>query len=68
MANERKPVAYLEAVVRIPLYDGDEYGPNGPGDWWEYAQPGFGGPTGIGLCRRKVTEISRRIVPADGGK
>lgn len=61
---KRQPVAYLEAVVRIPLYAEDKYGPNGPGDWWEYSEPGICAD-GLTECRRPVTEISRRMLVAD---
>ena len=66
MGDERTPIGFLEATVRIPIFEGDHYEGNGPGDWWEYAQPGVAKGGVLGTCRRKVTEVSRRLILADG--
>lgn len=55
--SERQAIGYLEAIVRIPLYAGDET----PGTWWEFAQPAITDDGQIGVCRRPVTEVSREI-------
>lgn len=63
---ERKIIGYLEATVRIPLYEGDEFDSKGPGAWWEYQQPGITSAGTLGVCARSVTEVSRRLLDADG--
>jgi hypothetical protein len=65
MAEARKPIAYLEAVVRIPLYEGDKFSERGPGDWWRYEEP-QATSAGVATCIRPVTEVSRRMLDGDG--
>ena len=59
---ERKVVGYLEAVVRVPLYEGEQFGPGGPGVWWEYCQPGVTSEGEVGLFNFPLIEVSRRLL------
>lgn len=60
----RKPIGYVEAVVRLPLYEGDGEGDrleDGSYDWFEYRQPGIKNGR-VGECRRPVTLVSHKVV------
>lgn len=60
--RDRKPVAYVEAVVRFPLYEGDDPSDEGGYDWFVYEQPGIKDGE-LAVCRRPVKKISHKVVP-----
>lgn len=55
------PIGYVEAVVRIPLYRGDDI-EHTCWDWIEYAQPGITPQGTIGVCKRVVQLIDAKVV------
>lgn len=61
---KRKPIGYVEAVVRMPLYAGDRT--DGAWRWFEYAEPGITDGGEIGVCRRPVETINAKVVTTDG--
>lgn len=58
--EQRTPVAFVEAVVRFPLYEGDTR--DSDWSWFEYREPGVT-PTGeLGVCSRPVTTVRAKII------
>jgi hypothetical protein len=68
MADNRKPLGYYEAVVRVPLYGDDQVGPDGPGNWWQYHEPRITAAGGTLVTQRPVTEISHRLLDENGNE
>ena len=62
MNEERKPVGYVIAKVRFPVYQEDDI-PGPSFDWFEYRQPGIGVDSDkIGICIRKCETLEAEIV------
>lgn len=59
---ERKPVAFVEATVRFPLYDGDTR--NSSWNWFEYREPGVTFTGELGVCSRPVTVLKAEVKDA----
>ena len=60
--ENKKPVAFVEAVVRFPLYEEDKR--DGCWDWFEYREPGFTENGEIGVCTRLVTVLRAEVKDA----
>ena len=60
MRDTRQPVAFVEATVRFPLYDGDTR--ESSFDWFEYREPGVTANGEIGCCSRPVTVLRATVV------
>lgn len=59
----RQPIAFVEAVVRFPLYDGDKI----ERDSWTdfvYEEPGIHPNGDLGVCRRDCVTVSSKVFPA----
>lgn len=52
-------IGYVEAIVRIPLIEGDNT--SGTFDWFEYREPGIQDGA-IGVCSRKVELVEKKVV------
>ena len=55
----RKPVAFVEATVRFPLYDGDVR--EGSWNWFEYREPGVTANGELGVCSRPVSVLKAEV-------
>ncbi len=61
MSNEaRTPVAFVEATVRFPLYEGDTR--ESSWNWFEYREPGITAAGELGTCNRPVTVLKASVV------
>ena len=58
----RTPVAFVEAVVRFPLYEGDRQ--DLPWTDFVYAEPGISETGQLGVCQRPCKTISAKVVNA----
>jgi len=60
--DERIPVAFVEAVVRFPLYEGDTR--ESSWNWFEYREPGITKTGELGTCNRPVTVLKTEVKDA----
>jgi len=60
MSNDRKPIGFVEATVRFPLYEGDQY-EGRTFDFFEYREPGITSKGDIGTCVRKVEVVKSEV-------
>lgn len=68
MPEGQKQIGYVEAVVRVPLYEKDVFSEDSKFDWFQYAEPGIEDGR-LGVCRRDCKTVSARVVrfPEEGG-
>lgn len=51
----RKQIGYVEATVRLPIYEGDKTSGDFP--WFEYVEPGITKDGDLGVCRRECVTV-----------
>ena len=66
--TDRKPVAYIQAVVRFPVYAEDHHDDNNSWPWFVYEEPGITKNGELGVCRRQCDTISTEIISALEGE
>lgn len=59
MESDRKPLGYVTAIVRFPIYEGEEE--NEAFDWFEFRLPGVDRNSGVGICMRECETLDAQV-------
>lgn len=59
--DTRKPIGYVVATVKFPVYEGDDIGEGRTFDWFEYREPSITANGDIGTCVRKCKVNSAKV-------
>ncbi len=60
----RKPIGYVIATVKMPLYQGDRIEERERAEewpWFEYREPGINDKGGLAVCRRECETLKVKI-------